>query len=90
MQINLYAQCFPQDFVRIVAKCRVLHPGNGTRPMAEGIVGHPHQHHNANDGIGRSLLEELCEDGQQMVKVTKMYKNTLSFCFRRTMTTPST
>lgn len=55
----------------------MLHLGNGTRPMAEEIAGHSHRQHIAEDGRGRSLLEELCEDGQQMVKVTKMYKKKL-------------
>lgn len=63
------------------AECWVLHPGNGTKPVAEGIAGHPHRQHNPEDGICRSLLEELCEDGQQRVKVTKMYKKNSELMF---------
>lgn len=42
--------------------------------MAEGYAGSTPGQRNAEGGIARSLLMELCEDGKQMVKVTKMHK----------------
>ena len=63
-----------QDYVRVGARCWVLHPGSGIKPVAEGIAGGAPSRHKAGDGSGLTFLEELCEDGQQMVTVTKIYK----------------
>lgn len=64
---------FVQELVRVGAPCWVLHPSNGIRPVAEGIAGMapctP-----IEESIGRSLMRELCEEGQQMVTVTKLHK----------------
>ena len=59
----------------------MLHPGNRLRPVDEGIVGGapPPTHH--EDGMCRNLLMELCEDGQQTVKVTKVHKKNTEFMF---------
>lgn len=42
--------------------------------MAEGIAGTTPAQRSAEVSLARSLLMELCEDGQQMVKVTKVHK----------------
>jgi hypothetical protein len=45
--------------------------------MAEGIAGGAVGMNNIAEGTVRSFLEELCDDGQQRVTLTKMYrKNT--------------
>jgi hypothetical protein len=66
-----------QDIVRVGVVCWVLHPGCGTKPVAEGIAGGAAGTNNTAEGTVRSFLEELCDDGQQRVTLTKMYrKNT--------------
>lgn len=52
----------------------MLHPGNGIRPVAEGIAGGPPPPKDPDQSICQSLLMELCEEGQQMVKVTQVHK----------------
>lgn len=42
--------------------------------MAEGVAGCTPSQRSPGDSIARTLLMELCEDGQQMMKVTKMHK----------------
>ena len=37
----------------------------------------------AEESIGRSLLRELCEEGQQMVTVTKLHKKNTELMFPR-------
>lgn len=54
--------------------CWVLHPQNGMKPVGEGIAGGPPPPRSTDNNICRSLLLELCEDGQQTVKVTKLHK----------------
>lgn len=44
------------------------------RPVAEGITGSAPLPRETEGGICRSLLMELCEGGQQMVKVTHVHK----------------
>lgn len=70
-----------QELVRVGAPCWVLHPGNGIRPVAEGIAGTAPPVCNREGGIGRSLLRELCEEGQQMVTVTKLHKKNTELMF---------
>lgn len=72
--VNTLLGTFAQDFVREGAQCWVLHPHNGTKPVAEGIAGGAPSRHSIGDGSGSSFLEDLCNEGQQMVKVTKVYK----------------
>ena len=52
----------------------MLHPRNGIKPVGEGIAGGAPPPRITDGNICRSLLLELCEDGQQMVKVTKLHK----------------
>ena len=63
-----------QDLVRAGAHCWVLHPRYGGKPVAEGVAGSTPAQRSAEGGLARSLLMELCEDGQQMVQVTKVHK----------------
>lgn len=49
--------------------------------MAKKIVGNTPPLKSTKDGIGRSLLMELCEDGQQMVKITKLHKKYTKLMF---------
>jgi hypothetical protein len=42
--------------------------------VAEGVAGCAAGQRNGEESIARSLLMELCEDGKQMVKITKMHK----------------
>ena len=76
--------------MRCGAQCWVLYPCNGRRPVAEGIVGSAPTPQDNEGGIARTLLVELCKDGKQMVKVTKVHKKTLSSCTRKRMQAPST
>jgi hypothetical protein len=46
--------------------------------MAEGIAGGAVGMNNIAEGTVRSFLEELCDDGQQRVTLTKMYRKTLN------------
>jgi hypothetical protein len=46
--------------------------------VAEGIAGGPAGRNNTAEGTVRSFLEELCDDGQQRVTLTKMYRKTLN------------
>lgn len=66
----------------------MLHPGNGTKPVAEGIAGGAPSQHSTGDGSERSFLETLCEEGQQMVKVTKIYKKNTELMFVESKTCP--
>ena len=61
--------------------CWVLHPWNGLKPVAEGIAGGAPPPKSPEDGMCRSLLMELCEDGHQMVKVTKVHKKNTELMF---------
>ena len=70
-----------QELVRVGAPCWVLHPGNGIRPVAEGIAGDAPPVPIEDRGIGRSLLRALCEEGQQMVTVTKLHKKNTELMF---------
>ena len=71
-----------QEYVKVGAECWVLHPGAGVKPVGEGIAGNrPPQLHTGDGGIGRSLLMELCESDQQMVKVTKLWKKNTELMF---------
>lgn len=63
------------------APCWVLHPGHGCRPVAEGIAGNKPPSRSREEGICQSLLMELCEDGQQMVKLTKVHKKNIELMF---------
>lgn len=54
--------------------CWVLHPVHGMKPVAEGIAGGAPPARSVGASICRSLLMELCEEGQQTVKVTKLHK----------------
>lgn len=49
--------------------------------MAEGIAGSTPRPRCTEEGIGMSLLMELCEDGQQLVKVTKLHKRNTELMF---------
>ena len=59
----------------------MLHPGHGPKPVAEGIAGCAPSRHSTEEGNVRSFLEELCEDGQQMVRVTKVYRKNTELLF---------
>lgn len=49
--------------------------------MAEGIAGTTPQASNAEGGICRTLMLELCDDGKKMVKVTKMLRKNTRLMF---------
>lgn len=71
-----------QECLRVGAQCWVLHPSNGTKPVAEGIAGpalYPPM--SPEESIISSLLRRLCEDAQQQVKVTKMHKKNTELMF---------
>lgn len=54
-----------------------MHPRYGLKPVAEGVAGNQPTSKTGEDNIARSLLQDLCEDGRQTVKVTKILrKNT--------------
>lgn len=59
----------------------MLHPSNGIRPVAEGIAGKAPPVCNTEASIARSLIRELCEEGQQMVTVTKLHKKNTELMF---------
>lgn len=75
----------PQDLLREGVRCWVLHPTNGIRPVAEGIAGSAPPSSSSGLSICRSLLMELCEEGQQTVKVTKLYKKKMDLMFPHRM-----
>ena len=55
----------------------MVHLNYERRPVAEGIVGSTPPPRKTKGGTCQSLLAELCDDGQQMVRVTKLHqKNT--------------
>lgn len=56
-------------------------PGNGKRPVAEGIARSPSPTHNLESGSDRSFLMSLCEGGLQNVKVTRVYKKKVDLMF---------
>lgn len=68
------SHCWTQEFVKVGVECWVLHPNAGIKPVGEGIAGDKPVHPHRGEGIGRSLLRDLCESDQQMVKVTKLHK----------------
>ena len=70
-----------QELLRVGATCWVLHPSNGIRPVAEGIAGPAPPKCTTESGIGRSLLRELLEEGQQTVIVTKLHKKNTELMF---------
>lgn len=49
--------------------------------MAEGIAGNTPTPRAAEDASCRSLLMELCEDGKQMLKVTKIHRKNVDLMF---------
>ena len=51
------------------------------RPVAEGIAGRHPQANNTETNIEQSYLSALCDDGQQAVKVTKVYKKNVELMF---------
>jgi hypothetical protein len=59
----------------------VLYPGSGTIPVAEGIAGRAPPQPNTETNIAQSLLMELCEDGKQLVEVTKVHKKNVPLMF---------
>ena len=77
----MHEMLWSQELLRVGAACWVLHPSNGIRPVAEGIAGPAPPMSSEEGGIGRSLLRELCEDGQQMVTVTKLHKKNIELLF---------
>ena len=70
-----------QGLVREGAECWLLNPGNGIRPIAEGIAGTAPPPYNPESSLERSYLMTLCEDGLQKVKVTKIYKKNVLLMF---------
>ena len=59
----------------------MLHPAHGNKPVAEGIAGSKPPPKDTEGGICRSLLLELCKDGQQTVKVTKLHRKGIYLMF---------
>ena len=51
------------------------------RPVAEGIAGSTPPTQNWASTIDRSYLSALCDDGQQAVRVTKVYKKNVELMF---------
>lgn len=51
------------------------------RPVAEGIAGSIPSTENMESTMDRSYLSALCDDGQQAVKVTKVYKKNVELMF---------
>ena len=49
--------------------------------MAEGIAGSAPPLQDIGGGIGCTILMELCEDGKQMVKVTKVHKKNVEVMY---------
>lgn len=78
---HAHCQCWIQEIVRVGAHCWVLHPRHGERPVAEGIAGNKPAPRHPEISIARSLLMELCEDGQQMVKITKLHRKNSEMMF---------
>ena len=70
-----------QELVRCGAQCWVLYPGSGRRPMAKGIAGSAPAATDNGGGIARTLLMELCEDGKQLVRVTKVHKKNIQLMY---------
>lgn len=60
--------------MRVGAPVWVLHPAHGNKPVAEGVAGSTPPPKYTGESIARTLLMELCEDGQQTVKVTKVHR----------------
>lgn len=51
------------------------------RPVAEGIAGSTPAPHNTESSTNRSYLSALCDDGQQSVKVTRVYKKNVQLMY---------
>jgi hypothetical protein len=74
--------CGTQELLGVGVRCWVLHPRNGIRPVAEGYAGpSPAEITRERGLICRSLLMELCDDGKQTVKVTKLWKKNCPVMF---------
>lgn len=58
-----------------------MYPGSGPKPVAEGIAGMAPHSHDTESGNNRSFLMSLCENGQQYVKVTKVFKKNVALMF---------
>lgn len=70
-----------QGPIRNGAKCWVLHPKCGVRPVAEGIAGSTPPQQDTANGNERSFLMALCEGGDQYVMVTGAYKKSVKVMF---------
>ena len=82
------SHCWTQEFVKVGVECWVLHPSNGNKPVGEGIAGNKPPPSNTGEGIGRSLLQDLYESDQQMVKVTKLHKKKTELMFPEKTSVP--
>ena len=70
-----------QELMRCGAQCWVLYPGFRRRPVAEGIAGSAPAAVDNGLNIAQTLLMELCEDGKQLVRVTKVHKKNVQLMY---------
>lgn len=70
-----------QGLLPLGTECWVLYPGNGVRPVAEGIAGSAPPTHDPETWDDRSYLMSLCEAGQQYVAITRVHKKNVELMF---------
>lgn len=59
-----------------------MDPGNGIKPVAEGIACSPSPAWNSESDMDSSFLMRLCEGGWQNVIVTRVYKKKVGLMFQ--------
>ena len=71
----------PQELMEEGAECWILYPGNGIRPVAEGIAGRAPTQHDPGRHIDNTYMKTLWEDGLQNVTVTRVYKKKVDLMY---------
>ena len=62
-------------------ECYILYPGNGIRPVAEGIAGRVPSQLDPESPIDNSYMKLLYEDGLQNVTVTRVFKRNVELMY---------
>lgn len=62
-------------------ECYILYPGNGIRPVAEGIAGRAPSQHDPESLIDDTYMKTLFEDGLQDVTVTRVFKRKVDLMY---------
>ena len=62
-------------------ECYILYPGNGIRPVAEGIAGRAPSQLDPESPIDDTYMKTLFEDGLQNVTVTRVFKRNVELMY---------